>query len=174
MKTIVFECPICAKPFQVASADLGKVVECPSCLEQVSTPDSIATEESNANDPAELVGREETNNQRTQTSNSGETADERIETLKLLPPKFLVDDPDDRRLENKSTRNLVTLPNGQGGVRTIDDRIVHIDFGGQRVTLHALPRAIRHRRRFITNMITVALCLLLLILAFYFFPKMFK
>jgi hypothetical protein len=172
--TIVFQCPICLKPFQVASTDLGKMVECPSCFERVSIPDSIAMGESTLNELPELAGREEAIDQFSQTSNPEEIADERSETRKLLPPMFLVDDPDDRRFENNSTGNLIILPDGQGGVRTIDDRIVHIDFGGQSFPLRSLPQASRRRRRFITNMIAVTLCLLFLILAFYYFARMFK
>lgn len=72
----------------------------------------------------------------------------------LLPPRFDVIDPEQlvfRRINDPD--NSVVLPDGQGGLKKVDKRIVKIKHGGKEITLVALPPEVVRRKRMIQNTI---------------------
>ncbi len=85
----------------------------------------------------------------------------------LLPPKFLVDDPEQLAVAVTKTNHKILLPDGKGGVSRIDDRVVRIQHGQEKVTLLTLTPQQKARRRFIVNLVTILLAIACMALAFW-------
>jgi len=82
-----------------------------------------------------------------------------------LPPKFDVYDPS--RLRNRArSSNQVILPSSDGGIQTVDQRIVTIEYKGEKYRLVALSPEAKKRRQWIINLISIALALLALFVTF--------
>jgi hypothetical protein len=66
----------------------------------------------------------------------------------LLPPRFDVIDPEQLALRSRrSADRQVILPDGQGGLKKVDDRIVRVKHGAEEIKLVALSPAELRRRR---------------------------
>jgi DNA-directed RNA polymerase subunit RPC12/RpoP len=100
------------------------------------------------------------------TIGSGDLEDQAqasVSTTKLmidsaLPPKFEVDDP--TRIRYRSgVETKVTLPTADGGVQTVDNRLVTIEYKGQKYTLVALSPEEKRRRQLIVNIVSVIVAL---------------
>ena len=100
-------------------------------------------------------------------SNEKSTPDVRSSVEHLLPPRFLVADPDfvDRRIQ-KGSSQFVLLPDGKGGVKSIDENIIRIEHRGRTVELVALPPAEKRKRQRIVNLVFIAIGILFLIVFF--------
>ncbi len=83
----------------------------------------------------------------------------------LLPPRFDVFDHTLIRISRPSDFKVL-LPDGSGGVKQIDKRIVTLEHNGQQVSLTALTPQERSRRRMITNSIAILLGIVILAVAF--------
>lgn len=85
----------------------------------------------------------------------------------LLPPQFLVADPEfvDHRIQTEN-RQFVLLPDGKGGVKSIDENIIRIEHRGRTVELVALPPAEKRRRQRIINFVFMAIGIVVLIILF--------
>jgi DNA-directed RNA polymerase subunit RPC12/RpoP len=83
----------------------------------------------------------------------------------LLPPRFDVADPTRIRVHNAPNFKIL-LPDGAGGLKQIDQRIVRVEHDGQKVSLVALTPQQRMRRRIITNAIAILVGIAILAIAF--------
>ena len=85
----------------------------------------------------------------------------------LLPPRFDVDDPEMISVRSgRSASSKVVLPDGKGGVTTVDQRIVTIEHHGQQYDLIALPAHVLRRKRIIQNVISVLIGAIVLAIVF--------
>ena len=75
----------------------------------------------------------------------------------LLPPTFDVYDPERLNVTVSRDDNKVILPGADGGTTRIDKRIVHVDHGGEKVSLVVLSPEQRERRRMIQNLIVIGI-----------------
>lgn len=75
----------------------------------------------------------------------------------LLPPTFDVHDPERLHVAVSQDDNKVILPDADGGTTRIDKRIVHIDHGGEKVSLIVLSPEQRERRRMIQNLVVIGI-----------------
>ncbi len=143
-------CPHCAKRFVVDNSSPATDRRCPDCHRTClgGEPDSAVLSESNV-DPQSVPASE---------------------IDRLMPPRFLVDDPDfiDYR-QGSASAGRVFLPDGEGGVHSIDSHVVRIEHQGRTIELTALPPAARRRRRIIINTVVIVLALAILILVFRWF-----
>ena len=83
----------------------------------------------------------------------------------LLPPKFDVEDPTRMRFSDPQGFKI-SLPDGDGGTKQIDQRILRVDHGGEKIALIALSPRQRLRRRIISNFIAIVIGIAVLALAF--------
>ena len=87
--------------------------------------------------------------------------------LDRLPPKFLADDPElVHHSHSRKGQQKILLPDGSGGVQSVENNIVRIEHKGQIVELIALSPQQRQKRQRLTNFIAVLLGALFLILFF--------
>jgi len=88
----------------------------------------------------------------------------------LLPKKFLADDPDfaDRSLGRSGARNVL-LPDGRGGLKSVDGRIVKIEHKGETIELIALPEHERIKRQRIINFASIFIGVIFFVLFFWLF-----
>ena len=91
--------------------------------------------------------------------------EERAPVDDLLPPRFEVADPTRIRVGSLPD-NKILLPDGEGGLKQVDQRIVQVEHRGQKVSLVALTPKQRIRRRIITNMIAILIGIAILWMAF--------
>jgi DNA-directed RNA polymerase subunit RPC12/RpoP len=84
----------------------------------------------------------------------------------LLPPRFNVGDPGRIRL-NDPDDFKVFLPDGEGGSKPFDQRVLHVEHGGEKVSLVALSPRQRFRRRLISNTIAILVGIAILAIAFW-------
>ncbi len=82
----------------------------------------------------------------------------------LLPPLFLVADPDfvAHRIQ-KGSSQFILLPDGKGGVKSINENIIRIEHRGRTVELVALPAGEKRKRQRIVNFVFIAIGILFLI-----------
>lgn len=84
----------------------------------------------------------------------------------LLPPRFEIDDP--TRIRMKSVDEFkVYLPDAEGGTRQFDQRVLHVDHEGQKVSLIAQSPEEQRKRRLISNIISICIGILVLGLVFW-------
>ena len=86
-----------------------------------------------------------------------------------LPPKFTAVDPGEL-LHSSSTRSeehKVILPDGEGGYKQIDGRVVHVDREGEMVQLFSAPKEQREKKRTIQNLIAIVVGIIILGVAFW-------
>ena len=86
----------------------------------------------------------------------------------FLPNKFLADDPNfiDRSVERSGTRKVL-IPDGRGGMQSVDERIVKIEHKGEIIELIALPEHERQKRQRIINFVSIAIGVLFFVLFFW-------
>jgi DNA-directed RNA polymerase subunit RPC12/RpoP len=83
----------------------------------------------------------------------------------LLPPLFDVLDP--TRMRGKSSEQFkVMLPDGQGGTKQVDQRVVRVEHDGEQVALVVLTPQQKQRRRAIQNVIAIIIGIVVLAAAF--------
>lgn len=133
MQVYVLGCPLCQQQFKVSAGDLGKVLLCPHCRQPVRIPESF--------DPLEA---------KTKTAFP--------ELSEWLPPKF--DIPDPSKLRDRGTANKVLLPSADGGVQSIDPRLVTVEYKGKKYTLIALSPEQKKRRQFIVNLVSIVIAII--------------
>lgn len=83
----------------------------------------------------------------------------------LLPPRFDVEDPARLRIRDQLGFKI-SLPDGKGGTQQIDQRILRVDHGGEKIALIALSPQQKLRRRIISNFIAIIVGIAILALAF--------
>ncbi len=83
----------------------------------------------------------------------------------LLPPRFDVEDPATLRIRDQLGFKI-SLPDGKGGTQQIDQRILRVDHGGEKIALIALSPQQKLRRRIISNFIAIIVGIAILALAF--------
>ncbi len=83
----------------------------------------------------------------------------------LLPPRFDVEDPVRLRIRDQLDFKI-SLPDGKGGTQQIDQRILRVDHGGEKIALIALSPQQKLRRRIISNFIAIIVGIAILALAF--------
>jgi hypothetical protein len=74
----------------------------------------------------------------------------------LLPPQFSVLDPNRNR---KGTANQVLLPTADGGVQPFNDRLVTIEFKGQKYVVVAMTPEEKRRRQMIANFVSIIIAI---------------
>jgi DNA-directed RNA polymerase subunit M/transcription elongation factor TFIIS len=109
-------------------------------------PVAARDSKSGAEDPADLE----------KESNIGENAEQ---VADWLPPRFEVADPSRWRDRDK-TAHQVILPGSDGQLQTVDQRIVTIEYKGEKYRVLALAPAARKRRQLIINLLSILLALL--------------
>lgn len=87
-----------------------------------------------------------------------------------LPEKFLADDPDffDRRVGRSGSRRVL-IPDGRGGMQSVDELIVKVEHQGEMIELVALPAHERRRRQRIVNFVSVVIGALFMLIFFWLF-----
>ncbi|MFT7629360.1 MAG: hypothetical protein ACI87E_000358 [Mariniblastus sp.] len=95
-----------------------------------------------------------------------EPIDPRPSIAHLLPPLFEALDP--TRLGNQSGADAfkVMLPDGEGGTKQVDQRVVRVEHGGMQVSLVAMTQAEKRRRKLIQNIIAIVIGIIVLAVAF--------
>jgi DNA-directed RNA polymerase subunit RPC12/RpoP len=83
-----------------------------------------------------------------------------------LPPKFEVDDPGRIRYRT-GNESKVILPTADGGVQTIDNRLVTIEYKGQKYTVVALSPEEKRRRQLIVNILSIFIAIAAIIGTFW-------
>ena len=84
----------------------------------------------------------------------------------LLPPRFNVADPSQIRVNDQDDFKVL-LPDGSGGTTQFDQRVLHVQHEGEKVSLVALTPQQRLRRRFVSNAIAILVGIAILALAFW-------
>jgi hypothetical protein len=84
----------------------------------------------------------------------------------LLPPRFDVLDPARMRLNMGQDQFKVFLPDGKGGTKQFDRRLMRVEHDGEKVELVAMTEKQRQRRRLIQNIIAVIIGIIILTIAF--------
>ena len=117
--------------------------------------------------PGRSDGKDEVRqNPKTGATATNEAVDPQPEPVDhLLPPKFEAADPALVRV-GRASEFKILLPDGDGGVQQIDQRIVTIEHAGEKVSLVALTPQQRNRRRMIANTIAILLGIATLAIAF--------
>lgn len=90
-----------------------------------------------------------------------------VEIERLLPPRFLANDPDfvDRRVTGQ-TSGRVLLPDAAGGVQAVDDSTVRIEHQGRKIELVRLSPEEKRKRQLIINVVAILAGLAFLVLVF--------
>lgn len=85
-----------------------------------------------------------------------------------LPPKFLADDPDfvDFSLGGRHNQKIL-LPDGSGGVTSVQQNIVKIQHKGKTIELVALSPDEKRKRQLWINTASIGLGILLMVLFFW-------
>lgn len=87
----------------------------------------------------------------------------------MLPPKFTAIDPDEIRMQSASgskDEHKVILPDGDGGYKRVDSRVVHVQREGEKIQLYASSKDQKERRRWIQNVLAIIFGIIILALAF--------
>lgn len=85
----------------------------------------------------------------------------------LLPPKFTVFDPNRVRVGSGNEKFKVVLPDGKGGTAQLDNRILRVSHGDEKVALVSLTEQQRARRNLIQNIIAILIGIGVMALAFF-------
>lgn len=81
-----------------------------------------------------------------------------LELSEWLPPKFEIPDPS--KLRDRATANQVLLPSADGGVQSIDQRYVTVEYKGKKYTLVALSPEQKKRRQLIVNLVSIVIAMI--------------
>ncbi len=85
----------------------------------------------------------------------------------LLPPLFNVLDPSRMRGKAGTEQFQVVLPDGKGGMQQVDNRVVRVEHGGEKVSLVTMTQKEKSRRRLIQNIIAIVIGIIVLGVAFW-------
>lgn len=86
----------------------------------------------------------------------------------LLPPRFDVLDPLRMRPRNSGNDQYkVFLPDGDGGTKLVDQRLVRVEHEGSQVSLRAMTEKEKQRRRWIQNLIAIVIGIIIMAIAFW-------
>ncbi len=84
----------------------------------------------------------------------------------LLPPKFTAMDPGRLRVNVGGDQFKIMLPDGKGGMAQMDNRVLHVKHGEEKVSLISLTPSQKARRRLIQNIIAILIGIAVMALAF--------
>ncbi|MGB1928758.1 MAG: hypothetical protein ACPIA2_14880 [Mariniblastus sp.] len=96
-----------------------------------------------------------------------EKEDTRVSIEHLLPPRFDVLDPSRLKMSREESEFKVLLPDGDGGTKQVDNRVVRVSHAGEQVSLVASSDKEKSRRRMIQNVIAILIGVLILAGAFW-------
>ncbi len=85
----------------------------------------------------------------------------------LLPPRFDVLDPSRLKMSREESEFKVLLPDGDGGTKQVDNRVVRVSHAGEQVSLVASSDKEKSRRRMIQNIIAILIGVVILAGAFW-------
>jgi len=85
----------------------------------------------------------------------------------LLPPQFDVLDPAMIALNTGNKQTKVLLPDGKGGTKQVDRRLVRVEHAGEQVSLMTMSEKERNRRRMIQNLIAIVIGIIIMAIAFW-------
>jgi DNA-directed RNA polymerase subunit RPC12/RpoP len=176
---MVSKCDHCQLQFGITAEMFGTQVACPHCQQAVEIqepmegllPPTIARHDSsgaNASEEQAITGGERSKKEPIEPAKpvKGKASDNQPDPIDhLLPPRFDVADPTRIRVHNAPNFKIL-LPDGAGGLKQIDQRIVRVEHDGQKVSLVALTPQQRMRRRIITNAIAILVGIAILAIAF--------
>jgi hypothetical protein len=135
----------------------------PESLQGASSTEPVAaiTEPINSETSPQISGTNSANSETTSADSGG------IAHC-LLPPKFLAADPEfvANSIGGESDWTVL-LPDGEGGVIPVDDRVVRIMHRGKVIELWRLPEETRRFRQSISNVVFVLIGLIFLLLLFW-------
>ena len=85
-----------------------------------------------------------------------------------LPKKFLADDPGfvDRSVSGRSERKVL-IPDGKGGLKSVDQQVVRIQHRGETVELVAMSEEDRLKRQRLINVLAILFGIVFLLLFFW-------
>ncbi len=83
----------------------------------------------------------------------------------MLPPRFDVEDPENLRFKT-GIDNKVFLPDGEGGIQQVDQRVLRVQHDGQDVHLVSMSAEDRSRRRAFRNTMMIVIGIIILVIAF--------
>jgi len=84
----------------------------------------------------------------------------------LLPPRFEIEDT--TRIRASAADDFkVVLPDAEGGLKQFDQRILHVEYGGEKVSLIATTPEEQQRRRTINNLISIVIGIVILAVAYW-------
>ena len=158
-----------AKPDQSTDNPVEPSAGKDSELPETSTPISTSPPDEQTEVASDPVGQDKFKSleEATETTAQQSVAQLLPSIDHLLPPKFQVDDPEQLAVAVTKTNHKILLPDGKGGVSRIDDRVVRIQHGQEKVTLLTLTPQQKARRRFIVNLVTILLAIACMALAFW-------
>lgn len=84
----------------------------------------------------------------------------------LLPLRFDVLDPTRMRFDKGKDQFKVLLPDGEGGTKQFDQRLLRVKHEGEHVALVAMTEQERQRRRLIQNVIAIVIGIIIMGIAF--------
>ena len=96
-----------------------------------------------------------------------EVRDDRVSIEHLLPPRFDVLDPSRLSFSREESEFKVLLPDGDGGTKQVDNRVVRVSHAGEQVSLVASSDKEKSRRRLIQNVIAIMIGIIILAGAFW-------
>ena len=155
-------CVECGQIVEIAEEFSDKPIVCESCEFLDSNDSGIGDETENEETDVVDEGPDEAEMERV-----------RLESvLSKLPRKFLADDPDfvDHRV-SRNQHEKVLLPDGGGGVQSVDGNIVRIKHKGQMIELVALSPEQRQKRQRLVNLVSIVLGAVFLLLFFLWFSR---
>ena len=90
-----------------------------------------------------------------------------LDVSHLLPPKFHTNDPSMiRARKSRVDDSFVLLPDSSGGFQRVNNTIVRVEHGGELITLCTPDKQQRIRRRLLTNVVALIVCITILYVAF--------
>ena len=89
----------------------------------------------------------------------------------LLPPRFDIFDPTSFVPRVSEENQKVYLPDGSGGVKRVDHRVVSVNYAGEKVKLATPTNREKSNRRFWSNFVTLAILGGVLLLALFLILK---
>jgi hypothetical protein len=187
MIDLIFECPLCQRPFRVVPSSTDERVQCPHCHQVVQIPSQIiepnvwpheaAAENQTIPPLIQVTPPDPPPVNHVQPASAPEAVnssglappptpttfttpnpplDARIDHL--LPPKFSAPDPARVRVRSEAGSKVI-LPTADGGVQTVDNRLVTIEYQGQKYTVVAMSPEEKRRRKIIANILSLIIAI---------------
>ena len=133
-------------------------------------PRRRTTNESKSSNPAENPTDRSGSNQEVATEAEAESKADPNQFVPesvahLLPPTFDVFDPTQIRIKSKD-EHTIAVPDGKGGAKQLDQRVLRVEHQGEKVTLVAMSARQKFRRRLISNVLAILIGIGVLALAF--------